>query len=132
MKKVGDHKFCRGMVLEVVDKACIAGMKVARIIDSVDSRLHLQYEGGERALALAAVYTSVSCCLEEIVGSLRLIILHLFYCMPDPHRFLSYLVQAAQLSLTTFGARRTRLSYTQWGGQPGSGTGFTPQPITRS
>lgn len=33
------------MVLEVVDKMCIAAMKVARIVDIIDNRIHLKYEG---------------------------------------------------------------------------------------
>lgn len=35
------------MILEVVDKMCIAAMKVASIVDMIDCRLHLQYEGGK-------------------------------------------------------------------------------------
>ena len=46
LDRVGSHKFCKGMRLEVVDKMCVAAMKVAKVVDTVDCRLHLQYEGG--------------------------------------------------------------------------------------
>lgn len=47
MNSVGKHKFCKGMQLEVVDKTCIAAMRVAQVTDTVDCRLHLHYVGGK-------------------------------------------------------------------------------------
>ena len=53
------------MILEVVDKMCIAAMKVASIIDMIDCRLHLQYEGGEQRLSTIYCYRYIVCSIEK-------------------------------------------------------------------
>ncbi|XP_067936053.1 MBT domain-containing protein 1-like isoform X2 [Watersipora subatra] len=45
LDKIGKHRFCKGMRLEIMDKMCVAAMKVAKVVEVVDCRLHLQYEG---------------------------------------------------------------------------------------
>ena len=59
LDRVGSHKFCKGMRLEVVDKMCVAAMKVAKVVDTVDCRLHLQYEGGTLIWGVCDLLNSV-------------------------------------------------------------------------
>lgn len=45
LDSLNDHKFKRGMHVEVVNKMCVSSMRVATIDEIVGGRLKLQYEG---------------------------------------------------------------------------------------
>eukprot|EP00106_Octopus_bimaculoides_P006140 XP_014773582.1 PREDICTED: MBT domain-containing protein 1-like isoform X1 [Octopus bimaculoides] len=47
LDSLNDHKFKRGMHVEVVNKMCVSSMRVATIDEIVGGRLKLQYEGDE-------------------------------------------------------------------------------------
>ena len=56
---LNNHKMKRGMKIEVVNKMCVSGMRVAVICDIVGGRLRLNYVDSKVSMSVGAVAWSV-------------------------------------------------------------------------
>ena len=60
---MNNHKMRRGMKIEVVNKMCVSGMRVAVICDIVGGRLRLNYVDSKVSLWVGGVVACVHKCV---------------------------------------------------------------------
>ena len=65
---MNNHKMRRGMKIEVVNKMCVSGMRVAVICDIVGGRLRLNYVDSKVSMWLGGVVACVHKCVCVCVG----------------------------------------------------------------
>ena len=60
---MNNHKMRRGMKIEVVNKMCVSGMRVAVICDIVGGRLRLNYVDSKVSMWVGGVVACVCVCV---------------------------------------------------------------------